>query len=57
MPHIWINILLNVQDSKCTYFKQLAFPFEIYADFESILKGLKTNVKIIMLHILKNCNL
>ena len=27
------------------YFKQLAVPFKIYADFESVLKGGRTNNK------------
>ena len=32
------------------YFKQLAGPFKIYADFESLLKGVKVMIKIITLH-------
>ena len=34
------------------YFKQLAVPFKIYADFESLLKGARSGDKKIILHTL-----
>ena len=36
-----------------SYFQQLAVPFEIYADFECLLKGVQSSKKIIV-HTLKN---
>ena len=36
------------------HFKQLTVPFKIYADFESILKGVREVAEIIVLHILKS---
>ena len=35
-------------------FKQLVVSFNIYADFESFLKGVRSSNKILMLHTLKN---
>ena len=35
-------------------FKQLVVSFNIYADFESFLKGVRSSNKILMLHSLKN---
>ena len=37
-----------------SYFKQLAVPFKINADFESLLKGVRINDNKIILHKLKN---
>ena len=37
-----------------SYFKQLAAPFKIYADFESLKKEFKVMIEIKILHILKN---
>ena len=37
-----------------SYFKQLAAPFKIYANFESLIKELKVMIEIKILHTLKN---
>ena len=37
-----------------SYLKQLAVPFKINADFESLLKGVRINDNKIILHTLKN---
>ena len=42
----------SIKSKNC--FKQLAVPFAIYADFESLLKGVRGNDKKIKLHKLKN---
>ena len=41
------NIYINVfcYENNLTYFKQLAVPFIIYADFECLLKGVQSNDK------------
>ena len=50
-----INVKLkSVSTGFKNHFKQLAVPFKIYADFESLLKRVRAIDKIIMLHRLKN---